>query len=250
MSLFTSARRRRRRRILLGLRNAAVLLLVAAGLWLARDLGRQEQAAEEQLQAAREQDLASRLQLAEGLLAERVAELETARRDLAVAERALVEAAPSPEEEAILALLRQRVQEGAPPALLFQALRTAEAGPACDSLRTASHTIVVRTLSSRGGSEVANFADGAVSLTLTARTPQGALPLRWDAGEPVRLVASRAGAEPLTSEVSLPHGFAFRFDGAQYRFFIIASKEQPGRAEVRAEICDDAAAAAAPASGG
>ncbi|MDA8030933.1 MAG: hypothetical protein MPK62_07375 [Alphaproteobacteria bacterium] len=236
MSLFVTRRRRRRMRIR---RTVGVFLLVTAAVlfaWFAWDAGQYSLQAEREALARRGAEL--EVQLAEETQkgTELLAELEALRRSHETLEGRLARETPRGLEADLFALVRERLGEGVSPERVAAVLGSL-GGAECVEGETFVRRIVVRTQHSRGGQEAAVFADGAISVTMTALDESGILPVRFDSGLPLRLVATLSNSEPVVRETVLPISFVVEHGLYEYRFLAIEVADELGRAEVRAQRC-------------
>lgn len=234
MTLHINHLRARRRRVVVAVMWILFVAALGVGVATVWDFGRTGGVTERERLSVANGDLERRLAIAETRAAETLVAAEALRREYESLNRRYDEQLLTGPLARLHAMVAARLEADVAPERIAAALRSLDRRVECDG-EVEAQDIVVRTRLSRGGLEVASYAGGALTITLSAVGETGKLLERYRPFDPVRVVLAEAGSEPIIREGVLPIALSVLRPPLEHRFTV--SPARRGYATVRGEAC-------------
>ncbi|MGR4000305.1 MAG: hypothetical protein OD811_00705 [Alphaproteobacteria bacterium] len=235
MSLYVTHRKRKRHRFWRTIQGLLILATITASTWIAWDIGQYSIETERQAIQRRNAELELQINAETQRGTKLLAELETLKRNYdtlsqqrkqqsgnQITQQSELQNPENPEAD-LITLIQHQIRQGVSHQQIANALAQLQASQKasntqCPNGKTLAQQITIRTQLSRGGREAATFANGAISITLTAQDENGILPAQFNPNLPLLLTATHANNEPIVRQAKLPISFNIERQPFEYRF--------------------------------
>lgn len=215
----TRQRRRRARRWAI-FKWLVILAALGAAFYFAYETARQLARIEVEQLEEQVTELQSRLDQSAQEKSELRAALEETRQSLDNWQQRYRAEVPEGEPAELLALVRNRLDQGIEPERLAFVIRKASADRSCDAGPVTKRFIVQTPLSSGAGASV-SFADGRITVSAqgqSATNAQGQPEAWYDPAQPLDITFARLGGESESVEGQLPVHYSVVIGESEHRF--------------------------------